>query len=223
MICWSARRRIAEYVDGRLRNPERSRISAHLEHCESCSLAFEQLSSIRSTLGDLPVPRPPAHLRTALRVKASHQRRTLARHDGSRLKQLYKEWSFRFNQIMRPLTIPATGGLLSSVVLFAALAFTISTTTRAVTYEVPVIYADHSGANLVPLQLRSSVVLTLSLDGNGRITDYAVHDASASYVGNPMLLQGNNIALPDFPSVLALAHPISRDISIEFTPLVFRQ
>ena len=124
---------------------------------------------------------------------------------------------------MRPLTIPATGGLLSSVILFAALAFTISTSTRGVTYEVPVLYADRNEANLVPVQLRSSVVLTLSLDGNGRITDYAFRDASASYVGDPMRLQANNILLPDFPSVLVLEHPISRDISIEFTPLIFRQ
>jgi len=223
MICWSTKRRIAEYVDGRLRNSERSRIAAHLEHCESCSVAFEQARSVRSTLADLPVPKPPAHLGTALRVKASQERRMLANHNGSRLAQLYKEWSFRVNQFMRPLTIPATGGLLSSFILFAALGLTIGTTTRGVTYEVPVLYADRGAANLVPLQLRSSVVLTLSLDGTGRITDYAVYDASASYIGDPVRLQSNNIALPDFPSVLALAQPINRDISIEFTPLVFRQ
>jgi len=223
MYCWRARRRITEYVDGRLRNPERSRISSHVQECESCALAFEQLRSIRSTLSELPAARPPAYLRTALRVAASQERRILARHNGSRWRQFYENWSFRFNQIMRPLTIPATGGLLSSVILFAALAFTISTSTRGVTYEVPVLYADRNEANLVPVQLRSSVVLTLSLDGNGRITDYAFRDASASYVGDPMRLQANNILLPDFPSVLVLEHPISRDISIEFTPLIFRQ
>jgi hypothetical protein len=123
---------------------------------------------------------------------------------------------------MRPLTIPATGGLLSSLMLFGALAFTISTSTRGVTYEVPVLYADRVDPNLVPLQLRSAVVLNLSVDGTGRITDYAFRDESESFVGDAARLQYRNIALPEFPSVLALAQPTNRDISISFIPMVFR-
>jgi hypothetical protein len=91
-----------------------------------------------------------------------------------------------------------------------------------VSYEVPVFYADRADANLVPLELRSSVVLTLSLDGNGRITDYAVRDGSASFVGDAARLQNTNISLPEFPSVLAVQQPVSSDISISFIPIVFR-
>ena len=223
MTCWRAKRRIAEYVDRRLPTTERSRVAAHLAECESCSLEFEQVSLVRSTLAELPVALPPASLRAALQVKASQQRRTISRHNGSRFQELLAEWKFRVDQLMRPLTIPATGGILSSFILFGALALTIGTTTRGVTYEVPVMYADHMNANLVPMELRSSVVLNMILDGNGRITDYSVQDSSASYVGNPMRLQGNNISLPAFSTVLAVAHPVTRDISIKFTPLVFRQ
>jgi hypothetical protein len=126
--------------------------------------------------------------------------------------------------MLRPLTIPATGGLLSSFILFGALAFTIGTTTRNVNYEVPILYTDHGGTNLVPLQLGSeAVVLTITTDSNGRIRDYAVHDGADSFTGDPTRLQSNNIALPQFPSVLALAHPISGDIRISFTPLELRQ
>jgi hypothetical protein len=135
----------------------------------------------------------------------------------------WNRWRFRLDEIMRPLTIPATGGLLSSVLLFGLLAFTIGTTTRAVSYEVPVMYVDHTDANLVPVELRSSVILTLSLDGNGRITDYAVHDGNASFVGDAARLQYNNISLPAFPSVLAVAQPVNGDVSILFKPIVFRQ
>ncbi len=125
-------------------------------------------------------------------------------------------------EIMRPFTIPATGGVLSSLILFAALAFTISTTTQTVGYEVPVQYADTMDPTLVPVELRSSVVLTLTLDGTGRIIDYAVQDGSGSFVGDTSRLPYSNIALPEFRSVLALAQPVSRDISISVTPLVFR-
>jgi hypothetical protein len=219
MTCWSVRRRSTDYVDGRVRGTERSRMAAHLAECDGCSLHIEELSSVRSTLRDLRVPIAPAPLRTELLIMASRERR-LSR--ISPFERLWNRWKFRLNEMMRPLTIPATGGVLSSLILFAALALTISTTTRAVAYEVPVIYADRTDPNLVPVELRSSVVLTLSLDGNGRITDYAVRDGSASFVGDPSRLQSNNIALPEFRTVLAMTQPVSRDISISFTPLVFR-
>jgi hypothetical protein len=92
-----------------------------------------------------------------------------------------------------------------------------------VSYEVPVFFAENSSANLVPVELRSSVMVTLSLDGNGRIKDYSVRDGAASFVGDPSRLQPNNISMPTFPSVLALAQPINSDISILFRPIVFRQ
>jgi Putative zinc-finger len=220
MTCWSVKRRSTDFVDGRLRGSERSRVAAHLAECDSCSQQIEEFASVRSTLGNLPRPLAPAPLRTELLIMASRERRLLR---STRFERIWNRWKFRLNEIMRPLTIPATGGVLSSLLLFAALAVTISTTTRAVTYEVPVIYADKMDANLVPVELRSSVVLTLSLDGKGRITDYAVRDGSDSFVGDTSRLQYNNIALPEFRTVLAMTQPVSRDISISFTPLLFRQ
>lgn len=219
MTCWSTKRRSADYVDGRLPGTERCRVADHLAECQSCAQRVDELLSVRTTLQDLSDPQPPGRLRTELLVIASRERR-LAR--TSRLERIWNRWKLRAHELMRPVTIPATGGLLSSFVLFAALALTISTTTRAVTYEVPVIYADKTDANLVPVELRSSVVLTLSLDGSGRITDYAVRDGADSFIGDAGRLQYKNIALPEFRTVLAMTQPVSRDISISFTPLLFR-
>jgi hypothetical protein len=174
-------------------------------------------------LRKLPEPKAPESLRTRLQVSASLERQVVLENDGSRLLRAWNAWKFRMNQLMRPLTIPATGGILSSLILFGALAFTIGASTPGVAYEVPVLYASRADPNLVPVELRSSVVLTLSLDGNGRITDYAVRDGSNSFVGDPARLQGDNISLPDFSSVLAMAQPTTRDISISFIPIVFQR
>jgi hypothetical protein len=121
------------------------------------------------------------------------------------------------------MALPATGGVLSSLVLFSSLTFTINSSGQIASYEVPVLYADRASANLVPLELRSSVMLTLSLDGAGRITDYSVRDDSGSFAGDAMRLQRNNISMPEFPSVLALAQPVNGDVSILIRPIVFRQ
>ena len=223
MMCWSARRRMVDYVDGRLRASERSRVAAHLRNCASCSVNFEQNHAVRSALGSLPRRVAPPILTTVLRVRASQERQALLGTRGSRLQQFWDMWKMRLDDLMRPLTIPATGGLLSSLVLFGALAFTIGNAGREAGYEVPLGYLSRIDANLVPMQLSSSVTLTLSLDGNGHITDYAAHDASRTVVGDATRLQGNDISMPQFPSVLVLSHRISSDISIQFTPIVFRQ
>lgn len=223
MNCWIAKRRSTNFIDGRLRERERARIVRHLNECPSCTNEFEQMRFVRSTLQALPAVKPPSHLRTALQVAASRERQAIAEGAWSRIRRAWNRWLFRLEDSMRPITLPATGGLLSSIILFGLLSFTIGTTTRVSNYEVPIMYADHWGANLVPFQLNSSVVLTLNLDGKGRITDYEVRDGSASFIGDTARLQYNNIAVPDFPSVLAIAQPISRGISISFTPIVYRQ
>ena len=223
MTCWSVNRRTTDYVDGRLRGVELARVEAHLRRCAQCEMRLQDLGSIRSSLQELPKVKSPASLRTHLRVIASQERKLILEADGSRLRLLWNEWKFRLQEFMRPFTIPATGGLCSSLVLFGALAFTIGNATRGVAYEVPVMFPSEFEANLLPIELRSSMVLTLSLDGNGRITDYAFHNDSRSVQGNPATLQRHNIAMPEIPSVMALATPVSSDIQISVTPMIFRR
>ncbi len=223
MTCWNVKRRSTDFVDGRLRKREHSRVEAHLRDCEQCTVMIYELRSMRTSLVELPNPVAPRSLRSKLLVLASKERQLLMETDGSRWRRVWNNWKFRMQQLMRPVTIPATGGVMSSMLLFFALSFAIGTNTRQVGYEVPVIYAQRMDANLVPLQLRSSVVLTLSLDGRGRITDYVVRDGTGGYVGDAARLQYNNIPMPEFPSVLALAQPTSGDVRISFVPLVYRQ
>src|SRR5579875_1189193 len=126
MSCWSTRRRIADYIDGRLRENERCRVEAHLLECTGCSLRAEDIASARRVVTRLPRPVAPANLKTALRVIASHELQSVVASHGSRWKSIWDQWKLRINEFMRPLTIPATGGLLSSLVLFGGLAFTIA-------------------------------------------------------------------------------------------------
>lgn len=218
MTCFTAKRKSTPYVDGRLRERERSRVDQHLSGCDPCGLYFDQLKSVRSGLRSLPVPSAPSNLATKLRIIASREQQALTQSHGSRLEFLWNRWKFRFEELMRPLTIPATGGLLSSVLLFGTFGFAIGTSTRIVKHEVPLVYAERTDANLVPISVTSSVLLNISLDDRGRIQDYMIREASSSFTGDPSRLVSNNIALPKFPS-----RALGGDISILLTPVVFRQ
>jgi hypothetical protein len=210
-------------VDGRLRKGELPGVESHLAGCTECTHRVHEIRDIRAALHELRPVKAPSELRLRLQVGASRERKALMETSGSRLLRIWNSWAFRLDELMRPITIPATGGLFSSLVLFGALAFTIGTTTHGVTYEVPVMYAERGDANLVPVELRSSVVLTLSVNGNGRIVDYAVLDKTGSFSGDATKLQYNNISVPEIPNALRLAMPTSSDIRISFTPIIFRQ
>lgn len=225
MTCWSVHRRTTAYVDGRLRGAELAKVEAHLRHCSKCEVRLQDLGAVRLSLQELPKAKSPLGLRTRLRVIASQERKLILEADGSRLRLLWNDWKFRMQQMMRPLTIPATGGFCSALVLFGALAFTIGSTTRGLAYEVPLMMysSNHIDANLVPVELRSGIVLNMSLDGNGRITDYAFHNSSHSVQGDPASLQHQNIQVPDIPSVMTSAQAVSSDIQISVTPMDFRR
>jgi hypothetical protein len=218
MTCFTAKRKSTPYVDGRLREREQSRVDDHLRACDPCASYFDQLRLLRSGLLSLPARTAPSMLGTKLRVIASREKQALAGSNGSRLAFLWKKWKMRVDELMRPLTIPATGGLLSSLLLFTTFASAIGTQTHAVGYEVPVFFEDRADANLLPLSVTTSVLFNISLDGKGRIQDYLVREASDSFTGDPSRLVSNNIVLPKFPS-----RAVGGDISILVTPIVFRQ
>jgi hypothetical protein len=222
MTCRGVIRRINDYVDGRLRGGELTRFEAHLSECGQCELRIDEVRSVRSSLRSLPPSEMPADLRVRLRVYASQERAVLLETNGSRWLRFWHVWKFRLNEMMRPLTIPATGGFLSALALFGMFAFTIGTSTRGVAYDVPLAYDDHIDATLVPMELRSLVVVTFSTDGSGRITDYMFREGSHSVIGDTAHLQSSGICLPDLPGVMRLAQPVSSDISISFKPIVFR-
>ena len=223
MTCFNAKRRSTAYVDGRLRGSEHSGVAAHLRECDSCASYFDQVGLLRGGLRGLPVPTSPATLRTRLRILASHERSAIGVHQVSRFERMWNSWRFRLDEFMRPLTIPATGGLLSSVALFGTLALSIGQTARVVAYEVPVAYGERADAALIPMDMRTAIVLEMGLDDKGRIQNYAVRDGIDSFRGDASRLTGNNISLPKFPSVLAVAQPISGNVRISLTPVLFRQ
>jgi anti-sigma factor RsiW len=222
LTCTSAQRQSTSYIDGRLRAQQRARVAAHLRECDACAGYFEQMADNRSLLRSTPAPKIPRRVTAALQVLASQERDLIRNSGGSPLRAMLERWRFRLEGLMRPFALPATGGLVSTVVLFPTLVLAIGTSARVVSYEVPLAYnPPRVEATLVPVELRTQdITVTMSLDQNGKITDYAVADGKASFAGDSSKLLTPNISLP---SVLGVAQPISGDIQISFRPLGFRQ
>lgn len=230
LTCASAKRLSSIYVDGELGVINRARVTAHLRRCETCASYFDQLSALRSTLRSLPPPSIPARLTAALKILASRERQIVNHNNGSVFDYRLERWRFRFDQLMRPMALPVTGGLLSSLILFGTLVMTmganapVAAAVAAAVDEPRLSYPAPNQPYLIPVELRSrEVTLTMTLDGLGQLRGYAVDDGKASFTGDSSHLQSTKISLPSLGQALGVAQPISGDIQISFQPLGLRR
>jgi hypothetical protein len=100
-----------DYLDGTCDRGQLKSIRYHLDNCDSCGGELERLQSIQSELRALPRRRIPPDLSLELRVRLSQYL-----HDD-----WVSRWQVRFENSLKPLLFPATGGVLAAVICFAFL------------------------------------------------------------------------------------------------------
>jgi hypothetical protein len=106
--CLEIRSHFSDYLDDLCTQEARKSIRYHLSFCDVCREQLEQWESIREELRALPRQQVPPELSLRLRVQMSQRlhRRLLA-----------PLW-VRLQNVLRPLLIPATGGVLTAVICF---------------------------------------------------------------------------------------------------------
>ena len=143
---------------------------------------------VSAMLRNLPTRVPPAGLRTSLRVIASIERKRVV--ETRSLRQIFVSWfdrtRFLLREMLRPLMLPATGGVFSAVVLFSM--WVVPTyPMRAV--DIPASLATAGDVVDVvkgseDVGLRDSVLLDVDVDEQGHFVDYQVV-SGASAVSDP--------------------------------------
>jgi hypothetical protein len=114
MNCREAQQRIPGYFDGAINASDHVRLCEHLRACGSCRESLEEYRLLTSQLASLePVP-VPADLAVRIRVHALEH--------PSRWSGVHRLWSrtvLACQNILEPLAVPATGGILTALVVFA--------------------------------------------------------------------------------------------------------
>jgi hypothetical protein len=116
MTCSEAERSLAGYLDGAIQARKHARVREHLESCADCRLELERYRVLTLELARLEPKKAPAGLALRIRVQASHAHSWL---DRLRLAQSFAR--LKFENIVRPLAVPATGGLLTALAVFVLL------------------------------------------------------------------------------------------------------
>jgi hypothetical protein len=120
MKCQIVRAQLAGYLDDALVSSPDSRdrreIGQHLDACERCREELQRYRKLSVLLSRMPRALPPVDLAVRIKVAAAQARDT---RDWKRRWQRIKDRAeILVDNVFRPLTVPATGGLFSAFVIF---------------------------------------------------------------------------------------------------------
>jgi anti-sigma factor RsiW len=174
--CRQYDRKQSAYLDGRLPAAVQQKLEAHLRVCARCSELKRGLTDVQAAVRSLPAVQPPGDLRLRLRVVAS---RELARRRAG--VTAWREWRERcrlyMENMMRPLALPAAGGVLSALLLFGMISpQLVARSTADDTLDVPTaIFRDPTltSTPLMGYELED-MEIELTIDNEGRLLDYAI-------------------------------------------------
>src|ERR1700760_3398156 len=120
MNCKFVRSKLAGYLDdgltGSERVFERASVRGHLEACPNCREKLPLFRKLGVLLSSMPKQVPPADLAVRIRVAAAKKQASEGwRARGVRIRNRVE---ILLDNVFRPLTVPATGGFVSAILVF---------------------------------------------------------------------------------------------------------
>jgi hypothetical protein len=116
MNCRQAERRLPGYLDGALSSRDHARLREHLSYCDGCREQLEGYRFLSAHLAQVEAVAPPAHLAWRIRAQASQ-----AQAPWAAMRRMWTRALLVFENILEPLAVPATGGVLTALVVFVLL------------------------------------------------------------------------------------------------------
>jgi hypothetical protein len=113
MNCRNVQRRLPGYLDGAIHPDEHSQVREHLELCATCRQQLDRYRRLAMCLASVKPAEPPADLPLRIQVRASQMQPA-----WSVVRLLCWRARKAFEEILEPVAIPATGGVLTALVLF---------------------------------------------------------------------------------------------------------
>lgn len=200
MNCQDTGKLIPGYVDSLLPPEEREQVELHFDACEACAVRADHHREIRAEFRAMPKVEPPPQLKVELQVLASRERvRNQYMKSFSTLRAYWLDrMRLMVDNLMRPLALPTTGGLLSAVFFFAVLVPSLGVQ-PAIENDVPTPLYQDAGVILVPdfVSRRGyeDALIEVQVDNQGRLVNYHLSEGKMnSDIGNMLLFATYNPA-----------------------------
>ena len=219
--CNSVRSALWDHAAEALEDAEGERVVTHLEICRECDLRRAEVRSLRSGLGSLPRMAVPSLLSTRLRVVASRERsRLLLRRDlAARWKELRRNVKLLFDNLLRPVAVPATGGILASLFCITAIVDTLHFHPEWQPADIPVgLFSDVTVDGVSPFSVNGpDLTMQLTVDPNGTVSDFEVSgDSKKQGDASPEEIReiGNMVLFSTFNPATSFGQKVSGKIVV---------
>jgi hypothetical protein len=198
---------------------ERQAVRQHLSGCHGCTRESNEQQRIREAVRSLPRRTAPPDLTMRLRVAASKARQE------TRGPGRWSRWRDRvelsLSNLMRPLALPAAGGLCSALFLFSALAPAFTPTFAmgrgASPWDVPTLLTTQPMVKYVaPIAFGGDAVVDLSLDAQGQMIGYTIVSAPSQNTEQLRRSIENNLLFTEFWPATAFGVPVAGTIRISY-------
>lgn len=218
MTCSLARQQLADFVHEQLRNNEANALRRHLLDCSDCHDEYEYQARLTSPLREIAGVEPPPALATAIRVRLSAERQSTWSH-------LWQRWEVHLANLMRPVALPAAGGLLMALILFLVLMPTVWVT-RTGGHDVPTALStdpQFKQASILPVY--EDVLVEAWIDEQGKISGYQVLNGgpNGAEVGKTLGYQAGDVLLTTiFKPATVFGQPTAGKVLLSFRRINIR-
>ncbi len=206
MACWTVEHNITAYLDGTISEVEAEQVQSHLSRCAACAAKVAAQLQMRAMIRLLPQKAIPPELPFRLRVIASQHR--AARRWGGNLR-------LTIENLMKPIALPAAGGLAAAVILFMALMPTFAQTRSLTSADVPIgLFTEPQLKTLQPIGFHyGDAEVDVRIDEQGRLINYSIVSGSSSESRRSI---ENNLLFTIFTPATAFGKPITGTMRLSF-------
>ncbi|MGB7731464.1 MAG: zf-HC2 domain-containing protein [Candidatus Acidiferrum sp.] len=199
MSCKTVRTRLAGYLDDALVSApgleERRTIGQHLDLCEGCREELQRYRRLSVLLSRVPRAVPPSDLAVRIRVAAAQAQETQGWQ--KRWQRIKDRSEILLDNVFRPLTVPATGGLFSAFIIFVFVLHMIvpGITVRADPNDIPtgllqpaelIALSDYPESVVAQMQhpdlelQNDDLLVDVTVSANGQMSTYDILSGSNS-------------------------------------------
>ena len=194
--CKSVRSALWDHTEGTLDPTDSLLVDLHMRECRECELHRADARAMRNGLKGLPQVAVPPMLRTRLKIVASRERsRHILRRDLAARFAEVKSWAkLMYDNLLKPIMVPAAGGLLASFLCFGVIVDTLHVHAPWEN-DIPVgLFTQVAIDDFTPFSVNGNdVIVQLTVDRDGRVSDFEVPQSSSvtpeelSDIGNLVL------------------------------------
>jgi hypothetical protein len=217
--CSMVRTTLWDYTAGTLDESRHQSVANHLGVCRECNLHRAEVRSLRTGLRSLPSKNVSSLLSTKLRVIASRERSRilLRRNLADRLAELRSNVKLLFDNLLRPIAVPAAGGILASFFCIAAIVDTLHFHPEWQP-DIPVgLFTQVTLEGMSPFSVNGpDVTLQLTVDPSGAVSDFEVPADGKTRSASPEEMKeiGNMVLFSTFTPATSFGQRVSGKILV---------